>query len=134
MPFGLGGPFQGPGRPMPYGQVGFPGPPSPGEMSAVGSIATVAKSAEHVQRTGIPRPQSPSVVSAEETEKGEQCTFETQMQRQQDDREQQAAGALLRGHSYTKSTARGHQTLQIMCDIACLMTFSASKLAGLLDM
>jgi len=93
MPFGLGGPFQGPGRPMPFGEVGFPGPPSPGEMSAVGTIATAAETAERVQREGSPR--SPSVVSAEGTEKNEQSTFETQMQREQDDRQQQAAGALL---------------------------------------
>lgn len=135
MPFRPGGDFQGPGRPMPFGQVGFPGPPSPDEMSAVGSIAAAAETAERVQRAGSPRPQSPSVVSAQETEKREQCTFETQMQRQQDDRQQQAAGALLvRGYSRTKSTARGRQILQIMCEVACLVTSIASKFAGFLDM
>ena len=99
MPYGLGGPFPGVGQPMPYGQAGFSGPPSPGNMSAVGSIA---KEAEHAQRNGSPRPQSPSVDSVEGSEGRDQCTHGTQMQQEQDDWHRHAAGGLSFRHMHCK--------------------------------
>ena len=94
MPFNAGGPFLAAFRPMLFGQAGFSGPPSPGNMSAVGSMACPAKDGEQAQPAGSPRPQSPSVDSADGEDGREQCTFDEQMQRQQEGR-QHAAGVLL---------------------------------------
>lgn len=94
MPFTAGGPFQAAFPPMLFGQAGFSGPPSPGKMSAAGSMACPAKDGEQARPAGSPRPQSPSVDSADGGEGQEQCTFDEQMQRQQEGR-QHAAGVLL---------------------------------------
>ena len=94
MSFTAGGPFQAAFSPMLFWQAGFSGPPSPGKMSAAGSMACPAKDGEQVQPAGSPRSQSPSVDSADGEEGREQCTFDEQMQRQHEGR-QHAAGVLL---------------------------------------
>ena len=81
MPFDSRAPFQ-----MPFGQAGFSGPPSPGNMSAVGSLATGVMDPESIQQGGSPRADSPSSDSEEGLECRKQCTFDEQMQRQQDGR------------------------------------------------
>lgn len=80
MPYGPGGPFPGSGGPMSYGQAGFSGPPSPGNVSTVGSMA---KDAEHAQRTSSPRPQSPSADSVEGSEARDQGAYEAQQQHEE---------------------------------------------------
>ena len=87
MPFNGGAPFQGAPRQMPFGQVGFSGPPSPGNMSAVGSVANGAMDPESLQQGGHPRADSPSSDSVEGLDCRKQCTFDEQMQRQQDGRQ-----------------------------------------------
>ena len=92
MPYGPGGPFPGVAQPMPYGQALFSGPPSPGNVSTVGSMA---KDAEHVQRAGSPRSKLPSVDSMEASEAGDHCAHDLQTQQEQEALQQQAAGTLL---------------------------------------
>ena len=87
MPFNGGAPFQGAPRQMPFGQAGFSGPPSPGNMSAVGSVANGAMDPESLQQGGDPRADSPSSDSVENLDCQKQCTFDEQMQRQQDGRQ-----------------------------------------------
>ena len=94
MPYGPGGPFPGVSQPMPYGQASFSGPPSPGNMSAVGSMA---KDAEHAQRGGSHRPQSPSVDSVEGSAGRDQSTSETQVQQEPEHWHQHTAGGLFLG-------------------------------------
>ena len=72
---------------MPFGQAGFSRPPSPGNMSAVGSVANGAMDPETLEQGGSPRADSPSADSVEGLECQEQCTFDEQMQRQQDGRQ-----------------------------------------------
>ena len=92
MPYSPGGPFPGVGQPMPYGQANSSGPPSPGNVSTVGSMA---KDAEHVQRGGSPRSPSPSVDSMEGSEARHHCTHDLETQQEQEGLQQQAAGTLL---------------------------------------
>ena len=87
MPSNGGTPFQGASRQMPSGQAGFSGPPSPGNMSAVGSIAIGATDPDSLQQGGDSRADSPSSDSAEGLECRKQCTFDEQMQRQQEGRQ-----------------------------------------------
>ena len=77
---------------MPYGQAGFSGPPSPGNVSTVGSMA---KDAEHVQRTSSPRPQSSCAESVEGTEARDQGTHEAQVQQEQEEQLRHPSGTLL---------------------------------------
>lgn len=92
MHYGAGGAFPGAGEHMAYGQASFSGPPSPGNMSTVGSAA---KDGEKAQRAGSPRPQSPSEDSLEGSEGQEALACETQTQRQPEKSQPHTAGANL---------------------------------------
>lgn len=91
MPYGPGGPFPGVGQPLPCRQAHFSGPPSPGDVSSMGSMA---RDAEHVQRAGSPRPQSPSVDSVEGSGARDQCMHDLHMHQEQEALQQHAAGTL----------------------------------------